>query len=70
MLYAGLSLIVLYSSTDVDNSNFIKDAIVVVIFSLFFALLMTGGFKGPKIFILGPEQSGKTFFSQVVIKEF
>ena len=61
-IYAALSLIVLYASPNVDNSNFIKDALIVIIFSFFFMLLMDYEAHGPKIFILGPEQSGKTLF--------
>lgn len=61
-IYAAISLIILYASPDVNNANFIKDALVVIIFSFFFMLLMDYEPKGPKIFILGPEQSGKTLF--------
>lgn len=63
-LYAALSLIILYSSdgAGVNGSSFIKDAVVVIIFSFFFGMLMNYDMKGPKIFILGPEQSGKTLF--------
>lgn len=62
VVYAGISLMILYSSLDVDNSNFIKDALTMLIFSYFFGVLMNYDIKGPKIFILGPEQSGKTLF--------
>ena len=61
-VYAAISLIILYASPGVDNSNFIKDALVVLTFSFFFKLLMDYETKGPKVFILGPEQSGKTLF--------
>jgi hypothetical protein len=60
--YASISLIILYASPNVDNSNFIKDALVIIAFSIFFMMLMGYEAKGPKIFILGPEQSGKTLF--------
>ncbi len=62
VLYVGISLIILYASLDADSSNFIKDALIVIIFSFFFGILMNYEVKGPKIFILGPEQSGKTLF--------
>jgi len=61
---------ILYSSLDVDNSNFIKDALTMLIFSYFFGVLMNYDIKGPKIFILGPEQSGKTLFVAGVIREY
>lgn len=62
VIYSGISLILVYSSPGADNSGFIKDALVVLAFAFFFMLLMDYEFKGPKIFILGPEKSGKTLF--------
>lgn len=62
VIYTSISLIILYASPDADNSLFIKDALIVIMFSFFFMLLMGIEAKGSKIFILGPEQSGKTLF--------
>jgi signal recognition particle receptor subunit beta len=62
IMYSVASLIVIYSSPGVDNSGFIADALVVLAFSFFFSILMDYELKGPKIVILGPEESGKTLF--------
>lgn len=62
VVYASISLIIFYSSSNANNSSFIKDALVILIYSYFFGKLMGYEIKGPKIFILGPEQSGKTLF--------
>ena len=62
IIYAAASLVFVYSAPGVDNSGFITDALVVFAFSFFFMLLMGYEFIGPKIVILGPEESGKTLF--------
>lgn len=62
IFYSAASLVIIYLSPGVDNSGFITDAIVVLAFSFFFSLLMDYELKGPKIVILGPEESGKTLF--------
>jgi signal recognition particle receptor subunit beta len=62
IMYSVASLVIIYSSPVVDNSGFIKDALTVLAFSFFFSTLMDYELKGPKIVILGPEESGKTLF--------
>ena len=59
--YVVISYIIFYLATD-DSSNFIKDSMVVLIFSYFFGEVMNYKAKGSKIFVLGPAQSGKTLF--------
>lgn len=60
--YAILSFLILYASPDQDNSNFMKDAFTILAFTYFFAKLMNYEGKGPKIFVLGPANAGKTMF--------
>ena len=60
--YAILSFLILYASPDQDNSNFIKDALTILAFTYFFAKLMNYDAQGPKIFVLGPANAGKTMF--------
>jgi signal recognition particle receptor subunit beta len=62
IIYSVASLVIIYSSPGADNSGFIADALVVLAFSFFFSVLMDYELKGPKIVILGPEESGKTLF--------
>ncbi len=61
VIYVVISYVIFYLST-VDNSNFIKDSVVVLIFSYFFGEVMNYKAKGSKIFVLGPAKSGKTLF--------
>lgn len=60
--YAILSFLILYASPDQDNSNFIKDAITILAFTYFFGKLMNYEAQGPRIFVLGPANAGKTMF--------
>ncbi len=60
--YAILSFLIVYTSPGQDNSNFIKDALVMLAFAYFFGKLMNYYVKGPSIFVLGPARSGKTMF--------
>jgi GTPase SAR1 family protein len=62
IIYATLSFLVLYLSSDQNNNSFIKDAFTILIFSFFFGKLMNYEARGPKIFVLGPAKSGKTMF--------
>ncbi len=61
VIYVVISYIIFYLST-ADSGNFIKDSVVVLIFSYFFGEVMNYKAKGSKIFVLGPAQSGKTLF--------
>ncbi|NJD78587.1 MAG: hypothetical protein FIB08_16085 [Candidatus Methanoperedens sp.] len=61
VIYVVISYIIFYLST-ADSNNFIKDSIVVLIFSYFFGEVMSYKAKGSKIFVLGPAKSGKTLF--------
>src|SRR3990167_10680315 len=61
-LYAISSFLIIYISPDQDNSNFIKDAITMLAFAYFFGKLMSYEVQGPKIFVLGPANAGKTMF--------
>lgn len=61
ILYVSIIFIILYASES-DSSGFIKDSIIILTFSYFFGEVMNYRAKGPKIFVLGPQQSGKTVF--------
>ena len=60
--YAILSFLILYSSPGQDNSDFVKDAFTILLFTYFFGKLMNYEAEGPKIFVLGPANAGKTMF--------
>ncbi len=62
IFYAVSSFLIIYISPGQDNSNFIKDMIVMFSFAFFFGKLMSYPMGGPKIFVLGPARSGKTMF--------
>lgn len=62
VLYATIALIVVYIAPNADNSKFIFDLLIVFVFSWFFSMMINYEIKGPKIVILGPEESGKTLF--------
>lgn len=62
IFYVVTSFLIIYASPDQDNSSFIRDSIVILMFSYFFGKLMNYEAIGPKIFVLGPASSGKTLF--------
>jgi hypothetical protein len=62
IIYATLSFIILYISSGSQNNYFIKDSFVLLTFAYFFGKVMNYESQGPKIFVLGPANAGKTLF--------
>lgn len=60
--YIIISFLTVYLIPGQDNTNFIRDAIVVLAFSFFFGEVMSYKVKDTRIFVLGPGESGKTNF--------